>query len=152
MRVSYFPAKLEKEEEKAAADYSHVAILLVDDEPMALELCGKLLYRLGFSDVDTAEDGVAALQKMMDRKYSIIISDWNMPVMNGLELVRTMRGDDQLRRTPFIMTSVDGGIERARLARQAGVNAFLIKPFDAVMLKAKLQEVMRSAPARRAAA
>jgi two-component system chemotaxis response regulator CheY len=150
MRLSYFPATLEKEDQPTVL-YNPIPVLLVDDEPMALELCTKLLNRLGFIDVDPAEDGVAALRKLMDRKYSIVISDWNMPVMNGLELLRTMRIDDQLRRTPFIMTSVDGGFKRARLARQAGVSAFLIKPFDAVMLRAKIQEVMRSVPAHQAA-
>ena len=150
MRISYFPAMLEKED-KAAVDYSHIAVLLVDDEPPALELCVKLLKRIGFMDIDTAEDGVAALKKMMDRKYAVVISDWNMPEMNGLELLRTIRSDDQLRRIPFIMTSVDGGLERARIARQAGVNAFLIKPFDALMLRAKLHEVMGHLPTRTAA-
>ena len=65
-----------------------------------------------------------------------------MPEMTGLELVRKIRTDEKLARTPFIMTSVDGAVERARIARQAGVNAFLIKPFDAPMLKAKLHEVL----------
>ena len=148
MRMSYFPGTLERED-KATIDFSHIAVLLVDDEPPALELCAKLLRRIGFSDIDMAEDGAAALKKMASRKYGIVISDWNMPVMNGLELLRTIRADDQLRRTPFLMTSVD--VERARLARQAGVNAFLIKPFDALTLKAKLHEVMRPAPVHRAA-
>jgi two-component system, chemotaxis family, chemotaxis protein CheY len=150
MRISYFPAMLERDE-RVAVDYGHVPVLLVDDEPAALELCVKLLKRLGFTDIDTAEDGVAALQKMMDRKYAVVISDWNMPVMNGLDLLRTIRNDDLLRRTPFLMTSVDGGLERARIARQAGVNAFLIKPFDAMTLKAKLHEVIGRGPVPRAA-
>jgi CheY-like chemotaxis protein len=150
MRISYFPATLERDE-RTTIDYSHVPVLLVDDEPTALSFCDTLLKRIGFSDIDAAANGVDALQKMMDRKYAVVISDWNMPEMNGLELLRTIRGDDQLKRTPFLMTSVDGGVERARLARQAGVNAFLIKPFDTLTLKAKIFEVLGPPPARSAA-
>jgi two-component system, chemotaxis family, chemotaxis protein CheY len=132
-------------------DYGHVGVLLVDDEPAALDLCTRLLQRIGFSDIDTAAEGGAAWDKCQVRKYGVVISDWNMPGMTGFDLVRRIRADEKLARTPFLMTSVDGGVERARIARQAGVNAFLIKPFDALMLKGKIHEVLGSFAMRTAA-
>lgn len=127
-------------------DYAHIPVLIVDDEAAALDLCTRLLERNGFSDIDTAADGVVAFGKMQERRYGVVISDWNMPELTGLDLIKKIRADDKLARTPFLMTSVDGGVERARIARQAGVNAFLIKPFDGTALKAKLHEVLGRAP------
>jgi two-component system, chemotaxis family, chemotaxis protein CheY len=132
-------------------DYSHISVLLVDDEAAALDLCKRLLERIGFSDIDAVSDGAGALGMLKERKYGIVISDWNMPEMNGLELVRRIRADEGLARIPFLMTSVDGVVERARAARQAGVNAFLIKPFNDAALKAKLNEVLGPVGMRAAA-
>ena len=136
---------------KAKPDYAQIAVLLVDDEASALDLCTKLLQRIGFSDIDTAVDGLEAWTKMQERKYGVVISDWNMPEMTGFDLVRKIRVDEKLARTAFLMTSVDGGVDRARIARQAGVNAFLIKPFDAAMLRGKLHEVLGPLAMRTAA-
>jgi two-component system, chemotaxis family, chemotaxis protein CheY len=136
---------------RAKPDYTQIAVLLVDDEASALDLCTKLLQRIGFSDIDTAVDGLEAWTKMQERKYGVVISDWNMPEMTGFDLVRKIRVDEKLARTAFLMTSVDGGVDRARIARQAGVNAFLIKPFDAGMLRGKLHEVLGPLAMRTAA-
>ena len=136
---------------RAKPDYAQIAVLLVDDEPAALDLCTRLLQRIGFSEIDTAADGAVAWDKCQARKYGVVISDWNMPEMTGFDLVRRIRADEKLLRTPFLMTSVDGGLERARIARQAGVNAFLIKPFDATMLKGKIHEVLGPLAMRTAA-
>jgi len=150
MPLSIYPNTLEGFIRKKP-DYSHISVLLVDDEPAALDLCTRLLQRIGFSDIDTAADGAGALAKARERKYGIVISDWNMPEMTGLELVRRIRLDEKLAKTPFLMTSVDGAIDRARVARQAGVNAFLIKPFDETALKTKLNEVLGPTAMRAAA-
>jgi two-component system chemotaxis response regulator CheY len=136
---------------KPKPDYAQIPVLLVDDEAAALDLCMKLLERIGFTEIDTAANGAAAFASMQVRKYGIVISDWNMPEMTGLDLVRRIRADEHLARTPFLMTSVDGAVDRARFARQAGVNAFLIKPFDATMLRAKLHEVLGPIAMRTAA-
>jgi two-component system, chemotaxis family, chemotaxis protein CheY len=117
-------------------------ILLVDDEPVALDVCTKLLARAGLFDVDRANNGKEALLKLPQRLYGAVISDWNMPELTGLELVWRIRSEDRWAKLPFIMTSVDGTLERAKVARQAGVDAFLIKPFDVVQLTAKLREVV----------
>ncbi len=136
---------------KPRPHYGQIPVLIVDDEPAALSLGKKLLERIGFSTIDLAADGVDAFAKMQERKYGVVISDWNMPEMTGLDLIRKIRADEKLARTPFLMTSVDGGVERARTARQAGVNAFLIKPFDGATLKAKLHEVLGPVAMRTAA-
>src|SRR5215207_6694612 len=136
---------------KAKPDYGHVGVLIVDDEPAALDLCTRLLQRIGFADIDTAAEGRAAWDKCQVRKYGVVISDWNMPGMTGFDLVRRIRADEKLARTPFLMTSVDGGVERARIARQAGVNAFLIKPFGEAALRTKLYEVLGPSGMRTAA-
>jgi two-component system chemotaxis response regulator CheY len=146
MRLSYYPATLQYGK-KLKIDYSQIPLLVVDDDPTAVLFCSKLLNRIGFSDIGTAFNGLEAFMKMKERKYAAVISDWNMPEMTGLDLVRRIRADDQLKRTPFLMTSVDGAVERARLARQAGVNAFILKPFNATMLGTKLGEVLRPLPA-----
>jgi two-component system chemotaxis response regulator CheY len=136
---------------KPKPDYARIAVLLVDDEAAALDLCTQLLQRIGFTEIDTAADGAAAFEMMQVRKYGVVISDWNMPEMTGLDLVRRIRTDEKLARTPFLMTSVDGAVDRARIARQAGVNAFLIKPFDGGTLRAKLHEVLGPLAMRTAA-
>ena len=150
MPLSIYPMTLEGAIRRKP-DYSHISVLLVDDEAAALDLCTRLLERIGFSDIDVASDGRSALDQLKGRKYDVVISDWNMPEMTGLELVRRIRGDEKLAKIPFLMTSVDGAIDRARVARQAGVNAFLIKPFDETALKAKLHEVLGPITMRAAA-
>lgn len=117
-------------------------VLVVDDESVALSLVTLLLKRIGFDDIDTACDGLVGHGMMTQKRYGLVISDWNMPEMTGLELLRAVRADDYLKRTPFILTSIDGSVERARLARLAGVSAFLLKPFSEPTLKAKLDEVL----------
>jgi two-component system chemotaxis response regulator CheY len=121
-------------------------LLLVDDETVALDLGTKLLNRIGFSAIDTATSGRAALAQLETNAYRAVISDWNMPEMNGLELLSKIRKDDRWRKTPFLMTSVDGDIERVRVARKFGVDAFLLKPFDAQALRTKMHEVLGHLP------
>ncbi len=137
MRISYFPDMLEKEDH-GPNDYSGVPVLLVDDEPVALELCSKLLGRLGFSDIDMAPDGVAALKKMMDRKYAVVISDWNMPEMSGLEFVTAVRAEPRYRSMTLMMVTTEG--EQAQIVRAlaAGAHEYVIKPFSDEVIAEKL--------------
>ena len=122
--------------------YSPMPVLVVDDEEIALSLVSQLLTRIGFSDIDRARNGALAWGMMEAKKYGLVISDWNMPKMNGLELLKAVRTDDRFRRTPYILTSIDGSLERVKIARLAGVSAFVLKPFDETMLRAKLDEVL----------
>ena len=116
--------------------------LLVDDDPVALDLCARLMQRCGFPQIVTAPDGAAALAMLRQRPYRAVLSDWNMPNMDGLALLEAVRRDAALRELPFLMTSIDGSPERADLARRAGVSAFLLKPFDATTLRPKVTEAL----------
>jgi two-component system chemotaxis response regulator CheY len=122
--------------------HSTMPILVVDDEEIALTLVSRLLARIGFETVDGAYNGVAARDMMGAKKYGLVICDWNMPEMNGLDLLKIMRADDRWKRLPFLMTSIDGSMERVKIARLAGVSAFLLKPFDETKLRAKLEGVL----------
>jgi two-component system chemotaxis response regulator CheY len=131
---------------------STVPTLVVDDEEIALSLVGQLLGRIGFDNIDKAHNGLVAWDMMKAKKYGLVISDWNMPEMNGLDLLKAVRADERYRRLPYVMTSIDGSMERVKIARLAGVSAFLLKPFDESKLRAKLEEVLfGSLPKRRAA-
>jgi two-component system, chemotaxis family, chemotaxis protein CheY len=121
---------------------STMPILVVDDEEIALALVSRLLTRIGFGDIDRAHNGVVACDMLKAKKYGLVICDWNMPEMNGLDLLKIVRADDRWKRLPFLMTSIDGSLERVKLARLAGVSAFLLKPFDETKLRAKLEEVV----------
>ncbi|HXK54794.1 MAG TPA: response regulator [Hyphomicrobiales bacterium] len=116
-------------------------ILVVDDYKTMVRIIRNLLKQLGFSEVDDAADGTEALQKLKDRKYGLIISDWNMEPMTGYELLREVRGDESLNRTPFIMVTAESKTENVIAAKKAGVNNYIVKPFNAATLKNKIDAV-----------
>jgi two-component system chemotaxis response regulator CheY len=121
---------------------SPLPVLVVDDEEIALALVSRLLTRIGFEEVDRAHHGVMARDMLDAKKYGLVICDWNMPEMNGLDLLKIIRASDRWKRLPFLMTSIDGSLERVKIARLAGVSAFLLKPFDETKLRTKLEEVL----------
>ena len=123
-------------------DNSTLPILVVDDEEVALTLVTRLLKRMGFTEVDTALNGSQGRSLMGEKKYGLVICDWNMPEMSGFDLLKAIRADDRWKRIPFLMTSIDGSLERVKVARLAGVSAFLLKPFDETKLRMKLEEVI----------
>ncbi|MFN0262565.1 response regulator [Tepidamorphus sp. 3E244] len=116
-------------------------ILVVDDYKTMIRIIRNLLKQLGFNDVDEASDGTEALQKMQGRKYGLVISDWNMEPMTGYELLKNVRGDEKLNRTPFIMVTAESKTENVIAAKKAGVNNYIVKPFNAATLKAKIDAV-----------
>ena len=116
-------------------------ILVVDDYKTMIRIIRNLLKQLGFNDVDEAADGTEAFAKMKDRKYGLIISDWNMEPMTGYELLREVRGDESLNRTPFIMVTAESKTENVIAAKKAGVNNYIVKPFNAATLKNKIDAV-----------
>jgi two-component system chemotaxis response regulator CheY len=126
-----------------AVDLS-MPILVVDDYNTMVRIIRNLLKQLGFEDVDAAPDGSAALVKMRDRKYGLVISDWNMEPMTGYELLKQMRADPQLNTTPFIMVTAESKTENVIAAKQAGVNNYIVKPFNADTLKNKIEAVFPS--------
>jgi two-component system chemotaxis response regulator CheY len=123
-----------------AVDLS-MPILVVDDYTTMVRIIRNLLGQLGFEDIDAASDGSSALTKMRDRKYGLVISDWNMEPMTGYELLKQMRADPRFTATPFIMVTAESKTENVIAAKQAGVNNYIVKPFNADTLKNKIEAV-----------
>ena len=116
-------------------------VLVVDDYSTMIRIIRNLLKQLGFEDVDEANDGSAALAKMRQKKYGLVISDWNMEPMTGYELLKEVRGDPGLSKTPFIMVTAESKTENVIAAKKAGVDNYIVKPFNAQTLKAKIDAV-----------
>jgi two-component system chemotaxis response regulator CheY len=123
-----------------AVDLS-MPILVVDDYNTMIRIIRNLLRQLGFVDIDEAQDGSAALSKMQHKKYGLVISDWNMEPMTGFELLRQVRSDPALNTTPFIMVTAESKTENVIAAKTAGVNNYIVKPFNAQTLKTKIEAV-----------
>ncbi len=117
-------------------------ILIVDDYKTMLRILRNLLKQLSFNNVDEAIDGASALKKLREKKFALVISDWNMEPMTGLELLREVRADMQLKETPFIMITAESKTENVVAAKAAGVSNYIIKPFNANTLKQKLTSVI----------
>ncbi len=117
-------------------------ILIVDDYKTMLRIVRNLLKQVGFENVDEATDGSSALQKLREKEYGLIISDWNMEPMTGLQLLKEVRTDERLKATPFIMITAESKPENVIEARRAGVNNYIVKPFNAETLRAKLASVL----------
>jgi two-component system, chemotaxis family, chemotaxis protein CheY len=101
-----------------------------------------LLHQLGLEDVDEANDGASALAKLRARRFGLIISDWAMEPMNGLELLQQVRADPDLAPLPFIMITAENRAERVAKAEQAGANGYIVKPFTAETLRDRIARVM----------
>jgi len=118
-----------------------IPVLVVDDYSTMVRIIRNLLRQLGFADVDDAPDGAAALAKMHAKRCGLVISDWNMEPMTGFDLLRQVRGDPELGETPFIMVTAESRTENVIAARKAGVNNYIVKPFNAQTLKSKIEAV-----------
>jgi len=126
-----------------AVDLS-MPILIVDDYATMIRIIRNLLGQLGFANVDDATDGAGALTKLRARKYALVISDWNMEPMTGYDLLREMRADPVLAATPFIMVTAESKSENVIAAKKAGVNNYIVKPFNAQTLQHKIEAVFAS--------
>ncbi|MDJ0948484.1 MAG: response regulator [Alphaproteobacteria bacterium] len=120
----------------------NMQILIVDDYKTMLRIVRNLLKQLGFENVDEATDGSAALQKLREKSYGLVISDWNMEPMTGLQLLREVRSDDELKEMPFIMVTAESKSENVVAAKEAGVSNYIVKPFNAETLKSKISSVL----------
>ena len=116
-------------------------VLVVDDYSTMIRIIRNLLRQLGFANVDDANDGASALAKMRCRRYGLVISDWNMEPMSGFDLLQQVRADPGLGATPFIMVTAESKTENVIAAKKAGVNNYIVKPFNAQTLKAKIEAV-----------
>jgi two-component system, chemotaxis family, chemotaxis protein CheY len=118
-----------------------IAVLVVDDSAMMINILRNLLQQIGFHDVDNASDGTSGLAKLRQRRFGLVISDWNMEPMSGYEFLREVRRDEALKRTPFILVTGEAKTEYVIAARKAGVSNYIVKPFNAVTLKSKIEAV-----------
>ncbi len=117
-------------------------ILVVDDYKTMLRIIRNLLNQLKFTNVHEASDGTTALAKLRNHKFGLVISDWNMEPMTGLQLLREVRADDKLKETPFIMITAESKTENVVAAKDAGVSNYIVKPFNAETLKSKIVSVL----------
>jgi two-component system, chemotaxis family, chemotaxis protein CheY len=124
-----------------AVDLS-MPILVVDDYNTMIRIIRNLLKQLGFEDIDDASDGSAALGKLREKKYGLVISDWNMEPMSGLELSRLVRADPKLADLPFIMITAEAREAKIAEARAAGVSGYIVKPFGAEALSHKIADLI----------
>jgi two-component system, chemotaxis family, chemotaxis protein CheY len=117
-------------------------VLVVDDYQTMIRILRNLLKQIGFKDVDDASDGTAALAKLKEKQYGLVISDWNMEPMTGYELLQHVRADEKLSDLPFIMVTAEAKTENVIAAKKAGVNNYIVKPFNAQTLQAKITAVL----------
>jgi len=116
-------------------------ILIIDDFSTMRRIVKNILKQLGYSELEEAEDGVQALAKLRERAFNLIVSDWNMPNMTGLELLKEVRNDAALKDTPFLMVTAESEKENIMAAIGAGVSNYIVKPFTAEILKEKMDKV-----------
>ena len=122
-------------------------VLVVDDYNTMIRIIRNLLKQIGFTQVDDACDGASALKLMQNKKYGLIISDWNMEPMTGYDLLKEVRADPKMSDTPFIMVTAESRTENVVAAKQAGVSNYIVKPFNAQTLKSKIDAVFAETPA-----
>ena len=123
--------------------YEGKKVLVVDDSSVMRQIIKKNLKALGFGEISDAEDGAAGLKKLGDAPVDLVVSDWNMPKMTGIEFLKAVRADDKLKGTAFIMVTSEADKEKIMEAVQAGVNQYIVKPFNANQLEEKIQAVFK---------
>ncbi len=120
----------------------NMKVLVVDDYRTMVRIIRNLLKQLNFNNVDEASDGSAALRKLREGKFGLVVSDWNMAPMTGRQLLQEVRSDDKLKDLPFIMVTAENKTENVIEAKQAGVSNYIVKPFNAATLKSKISSVL----------
>lgn len=120
---------------------TNMPVLVVDDYKTMVRIIRNLLKQIGFEDIDEAADGTEAFEKISARKYGLVISDWNMQPMTGYELLKQIRASEAMSKTPFIMITAESKTENVIAAKKAGVNNYIVKPFNAQTLKGKIEAV-----------
>ncbi|MFQ5328946.1 MAG: chemotaxis response regulator CheY [Thermodesulfobacteriota bacterium] len=119
----------------------NMKILVVDDFSTMRRIVKNLLKELGYQYFEEADDGVNALAKLKSNNFDFIVSDWNMPNMTGLDLLKAVRADDDLKATPFLMVTAEAQQSNIIEAVQAGVSNYIVKPFTAATLQQKLEKI-----------
>jgi two-component system chemotaxis response regulator CheY len=119
----------------------NIKVLVVDDFSTMRRIVKNILKQLGFSNIDEAEDGNGALTKLRQEKYGLVVTDWNMPNMTGLDLLKAIRAEGDLKDLPVLMVTAEAKKENVVEAIQAGVNNYIVKPFTADTLREKLDKM-----------
>jgi two-component system chemotaxis response regulator CheY len=122
-------------------DRTSLKFLVVDDFSTMRRIVRNLLKELGFTNVDEAEDGAVALSKLREGGFEFVVSDWNMPNMDGLTLLQNVRADPKLKALPFLMVTAEAKKENIIAAAQAGASGYVVKPFTAATLQEKLEKI-----------
>jgi two-component system, chemotaxis family, chemotaxis protein CheY len=122
-------------------------ILIVDDVKTMVRIMRKILKASGYDDVDEANDGQAAFQKISVTDYDLVISDWNMEPVTGFELLQRVRADARTAKIPFILVTAEAKADNLAAANAAGVTGYLIKPFNEKTLKEKIDQALGAVPA-----
>ncbi|MEQ8664746.1 MAG: response regulator [Rhodospirillales bacterium] len=120
----------------------NMKVLIVDDYKTMLRILRNLLKQLNFNNIEEATDGSMALDLLRQDSFGLVISDWNMEPMTGIDLLRKVRADDSLKHLPFVMITAESKSENVIAAKQAGVSNYIVKPFNAETLKTKLVSVL----------
>jgi len=121
-----------------------IRILVVDDFSTMRRIIRGVLKKLGFNNIEEAEDGDVALAKLKAGEFHFIISDWNMPNMRGIDLLKAVRSDDKLKALPFLMVTAEAKKEEVLAAMQAGVSQYMVKPFTPDALEGKIQAIFKA--------
>ena len=116
-------------------------ILIVDDFSTMRRIIKNLLRDLGFNNTDEADDGNTGLPKLQSGNYDFLVTDWNMPGMTGIDLLRAVRADERLKELPVLMVTAEAKKEQIVMAAQEGVNGYIVKPFTAQTLKEKIDKI-----------
>ncbi len=123
--------------------YAGKKVLVVDDSSVMRQIIKKTLKELGFGDITDAEDGSVGLKKLTDAPVDLVVSDWNMPKMTGIEFLKAIRSDDKLKSTAFLMVTSEADKEKIMEAVQAGVSQYIVKPFNANQLEEKVKAIFK---------
>jgi two-component system chemotaxis response regulator CheY len=122
----------------------NIKILIVDDFATMRKVIRNLLKQVGYENIVEAEDGAIALRTLKAQKVDFVISDWNMPNMSGLELLKAVRADSELTKTPFLMVTAEALQDNVIAAVKAGVSNYIVKPFTAEVLNSKIEKILES--------
>ena len=125
---------------------ANMKFLIVDDFSTMRRIVRNLLKELGFTNVQEAEDGVDALNKLRGEDFDFVVSDWNMPNMTGIDLLRAIRADAKLKHLPVLMVTAEAKRENIIEAAQAGASGYVVKPFTAATLDEKLKKIFEKMP------
>ena len=119
----------------------NMKVLIVDDFATMRRILRNILKQIGFTDINEADDGSTALKELKKEKYDLILCDWNMPEMPGIDLLNTIKADDELKGIPFVMVTAEAQKDNIVGAVKAGVNSYIVKPFTAETISDKLKKV-----------